>query len=158
MFRLSLLLLGCANLVLSKTVTYNWDITWVTASPDGFARPVIGINGKWPCPTVHVDLGDRLVVHVNNALGNQSTSLHWHGLHQYGTPSMDGSSGATQCPIPPGSQFTYDFIVYSTFLAMNVYANRCSGDPARHLLVSFGITSPDPNRDGTLLLIPRLPA
>lgn len=130
MFALALLVLGWGNLVLSnkvKTVTYNWDITWVTASPDGFERPVIGINGQWPCPAIHVDLGDRLVVHVNNALGNQSTSLHWHGLHQYGTPSMDGSTGATQCPIPPGSQFTYDFIVCSTFQIICENANRCAG-------------------------------
>lgn len=119
---LGLLALGCANLVLSKTVTYDWNITWVIASPDGFARPVIGINGEWPCPAVHVDLGDRLVVNVNNALGNESTSLHWHGIHQYGTASMDGASGASQCPIPPGSQLTYNFTVSSTFLVANGHA------------------------------------
>lgn len=124
---LAILLLVCGNIVLSKTVTYDWDITWVTASPDGFARPVIGINGKWPCPAVHVDMGDRLIVHVNNALGNESTSLHWHGLHQRDSQSMDGSTGASQCPIPPGSQFTYDFIVYSFSLMMHVDANRSAG-------------------------------
>lgn len=95
----------------AKTVTYDWDIGWVTASPDGYERPVIGINGEWPCPTVQVDLGDRLVVHVTNSLGNQSTSLHWHGQNQRGTPFMDGTSGVAQCPIPPGSHFTYDFTV-----------------------------------------------
>jgi hypothetical protein len=26
----------------AAVVTYNWDITWVTASPDDFTRPVIG--------------------------------------------------------------------------------------------------------------------
>lgn len=111
MFPFILLFLGCSGFAVSKTVTYNWDITWVTASPDGFARPVIGINGQWPCPTVEVDLHDRLVVNVHNKLGNESTSLHWHGLPQRDTAVMDGSTGITQCPIPPGERFTYDFLV-----------------------------------------------
>jgi len=105
------LLFGFGPLALAKTVHYDWNVGWVTAAPDGFSRPVIGINGEWPCPQIDVDLGDRLVIDVHNDLGNQSTSLHWHGLHQYGTNDMDGTSGGTQCPIAPGQSFTYDFNV-----------------------------------------------
>lgn len=108
---LSLFALAWVNLATAKTVVYNWDITWVRAAPDGFERNVIGINNRWPCPSIEVDLGDRIIVHMNNMLGNQSTSLHWHGLHQNGTQDMDGASGITQCPVPPGSSFTYDFMV-----------------------------------------------
>ncbi|KAL9607512.1 MAG: hypothetical protein Q9167_007579, partial [Letrouitia subvulpina] len=104
-------LLSLGLLAAAKTVTYDWEITWVTTKPDGFERPVIGINGQWPPPTVEVDIGDRLVVQVTNNLGNQSTSLHWHGIEQRGTNTMDGSSGATQCPIPPQAKFTYDFTI-----------------------------------------------
>ncbi len=111
MIFLTLLILGLCHISFAKTVTYNWDLTWVTAAPDGFARPVIGINGQWPCPQVDVDLGDRLIVHVYNGLGNESTSIHWHGIHQTGTPEMDGATGITQCPIAPGQSFTYDFNV-----------------------------------------------
>jgi iron transport multicopper oxidase len=33
-----------AQAALAATVTYNWDITWVNANPDGaFERPVIGM-------------------------------------------------------------------------------------------------------------------
>ena len=64
-----------------------------------------------PCPAIDVSLGDRVVVNAYNGLGNQSTSLHWHGIHQRGTNHMDGSSGATQCPIAPGSSFTYEWVV-----------------------------------------------
>ena len=96
---------------LAKTVTYNWNIGWVTAAPDGFERPVIGINGQFPCPTIDVNQGDQVVVNVYNNLGNQSTSLHWHGMHQNGTTYMDGTTGGTQCPIPPGSSLTYSFKV-----------------------------------------------
>ena len=45
---LVLLLATYAMLAFAKTVTYNFDIGWVTAAPDGFSRQVIGINGQWP--------------------------------------------------------------------------------------------------------------
>ena len=112
MFYLGLILLGCSQLALTKTVTYDWSIDWVNRNPDGaFPRPVIGINGEWPCPQIDVDLGDHLVVNIYNNLGNESTGLHWHGLNQYGHATMDGSAGAAQCPVPPNSSFTYSFPV-----------------------------------------------
>ena len=103
--------IAALQLAVAKTVTYDWNIGWTSAAPDGFSRAVIGINGQWPCPTIDVNNGDRVIVNVYNGLGNQSTSLHWHGIHQNGTAYMDGTTGASQCPIPPGSSFTYDFYV-----------------------------------------------
>lgn len=39
-----LYILGLAQAALAATVTYNWDITWVEANPDGaLERPVIGM-------------------------------------------------------------------------------------------------------------------
>jgi iron transport multicopper oxidase len=109
---LSLLFLSFATFIYSAVVTYDWELTWVNANPDGrLERPVIGINGEFPCPTIYVTLGDQLVVNVKNSLGNESTSIHWHGIHQEGTNGMDGPTGATQCPILPGSSFTYEFTV-----------------------------------------------
>lgn len=103
-----LLLWGQA--VFAKTHTYDFNITWVTANPDGqLARPVIGINGKWPLPEIRTTVGDRVIVNVRNQLGNQTTSLHFHGLFQNGTTEMDGPTGVSQCPIPPGASFTYNF-------------------------------------------------
>jgi hypothetical protein len=102
----------CLQTILAKTVTYNWAITWVSANPDGeHVRPVIGINGQWPCPTLKASVGDNVVVNVQNQLGNQSTALHWHGLYQHGTAAMDGPVGITQCAIPPGGSQTYSFTV-----------------------------------------------
>lgn len=94
---------------LAKTVTYNWSIGWVTKAPDGFSRPVIGINGAWPCPPIEASVGDQIVVNVVNKLGNETTGLHFHGITQKGTNFMDGPTSATQCPIPPGASFTYSF-------------------------------------------------
>ncbi|KAF1999257.1 multicopper oxidase [Amniculicola lignicola CBS 123094] len=105
-----LLLAACASLSVAKTVTYNFDIGWVIAAPDGFARPVIGINGQWPIPTIEANVGDEIVVNVQNSLGNETTSLHFHGMYQRGTASADGAVGLGQCPIAPGDSYTYRFI------------------------------------------------
>ncbi|KAK1826320.1 Cupredoxin [Podospora conica] len=96
----------------AATVKYDFDIGWVTTNPDGMAdRPTIGINGQWPIPKIEATVGDHIIVNVLNSLGNQSTSLHFHGLFMNGTTHMDGPSQVTQCAIPPGSRFTYNFTV-----------------------------------------------
>ncbi|KAJ6113454.1 hypothetical protein N7523_006771 [Penicillium sp. IBT 18751x] len=96
----------------AKTVTYDFNVTWVTANPDGLSdRKVVGINNQWPLPTIEVDKGDQLVVNMFNGLGDKDTSIHFHGMYQNGTNNMDGPSMVTQCPIPPGSSFTYNFTV-----------------------------------------------
>lgn len=91
---------------------YDFNITWVRANPDGlYERPTIGINGQWPLPIMTANINDTVVVNVINQLGNQSTTLHFHGLFQNGTAEMDGAGLVGQCGIPPGSQFTYNFTV-----------------------------------------------
>lgn len=105
------LLLALAGLALAGTVEVHWEVTWVNASPDGYSRPVIGINGVWPCPKLEATVGDTVIVHLHNSLGNETTGLHWHGISQKSTPQMDGADAATQCAIPPGSAITYKFLV-----------------------------------------------
>jgi iron transport multicopper oxidase len=96
----------------AKTVTYDFNVTWVFANPDGLAdRKVIGVNNTWPLPVIEVDKGDRLVVNMYNGLGDRDASIHFHGMFQNGTNEMDGPSYVTQCPVPPGSSFTYNFTV-----------------------------------------------
>ncbi|KUJ14914.1 uncharacterized protein LY89DRAFT_620153, partial [Mollisia scopiformis] len=104
---LHLLLLTPASLAI--TLSYTWDVAYVTASPDGVSRQVIGINGQWPLPTIEGTVGDTVTINLTNSLGTQSTGLHFHGINQKGSPIMDGPSGVSQCPIPPGSSFTYTF-------------------------------------------------
>ncbi|KAL9008143.1 MAG: hypothetical protein Q9173_006699, partial [Seirophora scorigena] len=104
---LPLLLLVSSGI--AKTVTYDFNVGWVTAQPDGFSRPTIGINGQWPIPPITAAIGDKVVVHVQNDLGNQTTSLHFHGLYQNGTAHMDGPVGVSQCSIPIGGSFVYEF-------------------------------------------------
>ncbi|KAH8817166.1 Fet3 ferroxidase-like protein [Xylogone sp. PMI_703] len=107
---LSVLLL--ATWCSAKTVTYDFNVTWVTANPDGlFDRKVVGINNQWPLPVIEVDKGDQLVVNMFNGLGDKSATIHFHGMFQNGTNEMDGPAMVTQCPVPPGSSITYNFTV-----------------------------------------------
>lgn len=109
-------LISLATITHAATVTYDFEVGWVTANPDGaMARPVMGINGQWPIPHITATVGDKVIVNLKNNLGNQSTSLHFHGLYQNGTTEMDGLSGITQCPVTPGSSFQYNFEVSNNY-------------------------------------------
>ncbi|KAK1530533.1 multicopper oxidase [Colletotrichum costaricense] len=105
----SLFALAWANTALAATVTYNWEATWVNAAPLNVSRAVIGINGQWPCPKIEATVGDTVVVHLTNKLGNQTTGIHFHGIDQVSTNWMDGPSMVTQCPLPPDMTMTYSF-------------------------------------------------
>lgn len=86
------------------------------ANPDGLQeRSVIGINGQWPPPVLNFTKGDRIVANVYNGLGNERTSIHWHGMYQNVTNYMDGAPGVTQCQIAPGATMVYNFTVYSNW-------------------------------------------
>lgn len=62
-----------------------------------------------PGPTIQVCKGDMVVVDVKNELLGESTTIHWHGLHQRANPYMDGVPHISQCPIPPHTTFRYTF-------------------------------------------------
>jgi hypothetical protein len=77
----ALLLVCFAGYCTGKTVTYDFNVTWVTANPDGLKeRKVVGVNGEWPLPVIEVDKGDQLVVNMHNGLGDKNASIHFHGM------------------------------------------------------------------------------
>ncbi len=61
-------------------------------------------NGATPGPTLRVRPGDRLVVHLENEL-DDDTNLHTHGLHV----SPDGDSDNIFVRVPPGQSRTYTY-------------------------------------------------
>ena len=69
--------------------------------------PLYGYNGQVPGPIIEATVGDRVIVHFENALP-EPTTVHWHGLRI--SDAMDGSP-RIQDPVPPGGTFTYDFVV-----------------------------------------------
>ncbi|KAF2402774.1 hypothetical protein EJ06DRAFT_308874 [Trichodelitschia bisporula] len=105
LFLLQFFLASC----FAKTVVYDMSIGWVNAAPDGFMRPVIGVNGQWPPPAMEVDLGDTVTVNIKNDLGNETTSLHYHGMIQLDSNAMDGVPMTCQCPIQPGQSYSHTF-------------------------------------------------
>lgn len=108
------------------TRVFNFTISEIQAAPDGVIRPLLVINGQFPGPLIRVNRGDRVLVNVTNGLVN-GTTLHWHGLYQNGTNWMDGSTGITQCPIPPGKSFLYNFTVenqYGTYWYHSHYGTQ----------------------------------
>ena len=73
----------------------------------GFKAHLWGYNGQSPGPTIEVVEGDRVRIFVTNKLP-EVTSVHWHG--QRLPNGMDGVTGLTQPPIPPGKTFVYEFV------------------------------------------------
>lgn len=83
-------------------------------SADGWEtkRLVVVANRTLPGPDIIVYEGQTVVIHVKNSLASDSVSIHWHGLHQVGSPFMDGVPFISQCPIAAGQTFTYRFTAY----------------------------------------------
>ena len=72
-------------------------------------RMYIAINGQIPGPTLIVTEGQMVYINVTNKLTNEGVTVHWHGMHQRGTPWMDGVAFVSQAPITPGAVFQYRF-------------------------------------------------
>lgn len=94
-----------------QTLVFDWRISRKVLPLDGVEKEMILVNDMFPGPTIKGNVGDKVVVRVYNDLddGDESTSIHWHGIKQRGSNVMDGATGVTQCGIPPGENLTYEF-------------------------------------------------
>ncbi|OMO58633.1 Multicopper oxidase, type 1 [Corchorus capsularis] len=68
------------------------------------------VNDSYPGPEIRVHRGDTVYVNVHNQ-GNYGFTIHWHGVKQPRNPWADGPEFVTQCPIEPGTNFTYEVIL-----------------------------------------------
>ncbi|KAI3756517.1 hypothetical protein L1987_56338 [Smallanthus sonchifolius] len=91
------------------TVSYHFDVSYITASPLGVPQQVIAINGKFPGPTINSTTNNNVVVNVRNKL-DEDLLLTWAGIQQKRSSWQDGVLG-TNCPIPPKWNWTYNFQV-----------------------------------------------
>ncbi|XP_052701188.1 uncharacterized protein LOC128178184 [Crassostrea angulata] len=80
----------------------------ITGDGNG-SRLVIALNGKFPGPTIEAYEDQTMIIHVRNLMHTDSTTIHWHGMHQKGTPESDGVAFISQSPILPGQTYTYKF-------------------------------------------------
>ncbi|KAF9508509.1 multicopper oxidase [Hydnum rufescens UP504] len=71
---------------------------------------MIVVNNQYPGPLIEANEGDTIIVHVKNDL-DSGTGIHFHGINQIGSLWSDGVPGITQCPIPSGGSYTYNFTI-----------------------------------------------
>ncbi|KHG07271.1 Monocopper oxidase-like protein SKU5 [Gossypium arboreum] len=90
-------------------VFYDWTVSYITASPLGDKQQVIGINGQFPGPILNVTTNWNVVVNVKNDL-DEPLLFTWNGIQHRKNSWQDGVSG-TNCPIPAGWNWTYEFQV-----------------------------------------------
>ncbi|XP_073127172.1 L-ascorbate oxidase homolog [Henckelia pumila] len=88
---------------------FTWNITYGQIYPFGICQQVILINGQFPGPDIHAVTNDNLIINVHNHLP-EPFLLSWNGVQQRRNSFEDGVYGTT-CPIPPGSNFTYQMQV-----------------------------------------------
>ncbi|KAK3369580.1 Cupredoxin [Lasiosphaeria ovina] len=115
----------------------SWNISTdyeVTTPPAFNTRTVC----QYPGPTISADWGDYVIVNVFNDMQDNGTSIHWHGIRQFGESNQDGANGVTECPIPPGHNKTYDFHTtqYGTSWYHSHYSNQYGNGVVGPLIVN----------------------
>lgn len=103
-----LVTLFITNVTAVQIREYFWTVRNITLSPDGVSRTMLTVNDQFPGPKIEVNHGDIIRVHVTNEM-QEPTSIHWHGITQRHTQYEDGVVGVTNCPIPSGRRYIYEF-------------------------------------------------
>ncbi|CAH7681440.1 multi-copper oxidase laccase-like protein [Phakopsora pachyrhizi] len=137
---------------------YDWAVRNETGAPDGFTRQMLVINSQFPGPLIELNEGDTLNIRVKNYL-SAGLTIHWHGIFQNGSAWMDGVTGVTQCPIPPGSEFTYTFTVRDQYGTAwyHAHAQNLNADGIAGPLIVHSVRDPlkrgvDYNQDIVLVI------
>ncbi|KAG4948787.1 hypothetical protein JHK82_041971 [Glycine max] len=84
---------------------FTWKLTYGDIYPLGVKQQGILINGKFPGPLIDPVTNDNLIINVHNYL-REPLLISWNGLQQRRNSWQDGIHG-TNCPIPPGKNYTY---------------------------------------------------
>ncbi|ONK59054.1 uncharacterized protein A4U43_C08F2490 [Asparagus officinalis] len=88
---------------------FDWNIAYKTVAPLGVEQKVIAVNDEFPGPVMNLTTNWNVVVNVLNSL-DEPLLLSWVGVQQRRNSWQDGVLG-TNCPIPPGWNWTYQFQV-----------------------------------------------
>ncbi|PVH73445.1 multicopper oxidase [Cadophora sp. DSE1049] len=95
------------------TRVYDFTVSRGVIKPDGVSKNVILINGQFPGPTIEANWGDQIMVTVHNkitasgeGIGIRKLTIH---ILLRETIYFDSVTSVQQCPIAPGSSFTYNF-------------------------------------------------
>jgi len=104
----------------------KFETFWVFAPEGaGMCSPA-----RVPSPTIRVEEGDHLRIHLRN------THYFPHTIHFHGTihpNAMDGVPDITQPPVKPGEEFTYEFIAKNP----GTHFYHCHVQPDVHVLMGL---------------------
>ncbi|XP_074589962.1 L-ascorbate oxidase homolog [Curcuma longa] len=84
---------------------FTWNVTYGDIWPLGVKQQGILINGQFPGPLIDAVTNDNIIINVFNSL-TEPFLISWNGIQQRRNSWEDGVYG-TNCPIPPGGNFTY---------------------------------------------------
>ncbi|CAA0396763.1 unnamed protein product [Arabidopsis thaliana] len=139
------------------TLFYNWRVTYGKIALDTLPRRGILINGQFPGPEIRSLTNDNLVINVQNDL-HEPFLLSWNGVHMRKNSYQDGVYG-TNCPIPPGKNYTYDFQVKdqvgSYFYVPSLAVQKAAGGYGSlriYSLPRIPVPFPEPAEDFTFLV------
>ena len=111
------------------------------AGSDAPASSLWGYDGTVPGPAIRAKKGETLRIRFRNEL-DVPTSIHWHGIRI--DNAMDGVSGLTQDPVPPGETFDYVFTVPDAGTYWYHAHNKSWDEVARGLYGLLIVDEPEP--------------
>ncbi|BFG33339.1 hypothetical protein CerSpe_196130 [Prunus speciosa] len=136
---------------------FTWNVTYGTLSPLGVPQQVILINGQFPGPNINSTTNNNIVINIFNNL-DEPFLLTWNGIQQRKNSWQDGTLG-TMCPIPPGTNYTYQFQVkdqIGSYMYYPTTAMHKAGGAFGGLRVNSRLLIPvpyaDPEDDYTVLI------
>ncbi|XP_010266952.1 PREDICTED: L-ascorbate oxidase homolog [Nelumbo nucifera] len=136
---------------------FTWNVTYGDIYPLGVRQQGILINGQFPGPDIYSVTNDNLIINVYNSLP-EPFLISWNGVLQRRNSWQDGVYG-TNCPIPPGKNFTYVLQVKdqigSFFYFPSLAFHKAAGGFGGIRILSrprIPVPFPDPAGDFTVLI------
>ncbi|PRQ52349.1 putative laccase [Rosa chinensis] len=120
------------------------------------SKLMLVVNESYPGPAIRARKGDTIYVNVYNQ-GFYGFTIHWHGVKQPRNPWFDGPEYVTQCPISPGTNFTYQVQLTTEEGTLWWHAHsdwtRASVHGAIVILPALGTTFPFPEPDEEEIIV-----
>ncbi|KAL5561283.1 hypothetical protein UlMin_031030 [Ulmus minor] len=136
---------------------FDWTVTYGDIYPLGVRQQGILINGQFPGPDIYSVTNDNLIINVYNNL-TESFLISWNGVQNRRNSYQDGVYG-TNCPIPPGKNFTYKLQVKdqigSFYYFPSLAFHKAAGGFGAIRILSrprIPVPFPDPAGDYTVLI------
>lgn len=136
---------------------FDWTVSYANFAPLGVEKQIITINDQFPGPELETVTNNIISVNIHNNL-DEPFLITWNGIQQRQSSWQDGVLG-TNCPIPPGQNWTYTFQakdqIGSFFYSPSLLLHRTAGGYGGiriHNRDVIPVPFPAPADDFTLLI------